>query len=309
MVKQVLIIAGPTAGGKSSAALDVAQEFNGVVINADSIQVYRELHILSARPSPEDEAAAPHSLYGLLSASERCSAGRWLEFAVLEIKSVWEKKKLPIITGGTGLYLKALFAGLSTIPDIPEGFRIESQELFSKLGGEAFKEKLAILDPELGASLPAGDGQRLIRAYEVASATGKSLSYWRKSPAAKPLENAEFKSIVLMPPRAELYAKIDTRFDLMIKAGALNEVEAIHNLSLDPGLPAMKAVGVPQLGRYLRGEQTIEEACQAAKQASRNLAKRQMTWFRNQIEPNLCIFEQYSERSRGKIFSFIQKLC
>jgi tRNA dimethylallyltransferase len=223
MVKQVLIVAGPTAGGKSSAALNVAQEFNGVVINADSIQVYRELHILSARPSLEDEASAPHSLYGFLSASERFSAGRWLAVAVPEIKSVWEKRKLPIVTGGTGLYLKSLLDGLSPIPDIPEGFRLESEELFSKLGGEAFKEKLRILDPELGASLPAGDGQRLIRAYEVASATGKSLSYWRKIPGAKPLGNAEFKSIILMPPREELYTKIDTRFDLMLGGGALDE--------------------------------------------------------------------------------------
>jgi tRNA dimethylallyltransferase len=307
MVNQVLIVAGPTAGGKSSAALDLAQEFDGVVINADSMQVYRELHILSARPSLEDEAAAPHSLYGVLSAEERCSAGRWLEFAVPEIKSAWEEHRLPIITGGTGLYLKALLEGLSPIPDIPESFRIEAQELLFELGGEAFKEKLVILDPELGASLPAGDRQRLMRAYEVAKATGKSLSYWQKSPGVPALEIADIQSIVLMPPRAELYANIETRFDIMIGAGALDEAAAIHKLNLDPGLPAMKAVGVPQLGRYLRGEQTLEEACKDAKQASRNLAKRQMTWFRNQIEPNLGIFEQYSESPREKIFSFIRK--
>ena len=305
MVNQVLIIAGPTAGGKSRAALDVAQEFNGVIINADSMQVYRELHILSARPSLGDETAAPHSLYGVISAAERCSVGRWLELAVPEIKNAWQKGQLPIITGGTGLYIKALREGLSPIPDIPLRFREEAQALLTELGGEAFKSNLVSLDPELGEALPAGDSQRLIRAYEVVKATEKALSQWQKEPGVPPLQNVMFRSVVLIPPRADLYAKINTRFDAMLEDGALKEVEALYKLNLDLALPAMKAVGVPQLGQYLRGEQELEQACEKAKQASRNLAKRQITWFTNQIEPDYSIFEQYSESIRDKIFSFI----
>jgi tRNA dimethylallyltransferase len=307
MVNQVLIIAGPTAGGKSGAALDVAQEFAGTVINADSMQVYRELHILSARPSADDEAGAPHRLYGVLPASERCSAGRWLDLAVPEIKQAWLEERLPIITGGTGLYIKALLEGLSPIPGIPARYRTEAEELLADLGGEAFREKLAELDPSSAANLPAGDRQRLIRAYEVVLATGKPLSKWQGEEDAAPLADTEFKTIVLMPPREELYAAIDARFDQMIEGGALEEAQVLHDLNLDPGLPAMKAVGVPQLGRYLQGEETLETACDDAKRASRNLAKRQMTWFRNQIEPNLAVFEKYSESSREKIFSFIRK--
>lgn len=305
MAKRVLIIAGPTAGGKSGAALDVAREFGGAVINCDSMQVYHELHILSARPSSVDEAFAPHRLYGVLPASERCSAGRWLELAVPEIKRAWSENRLPIITGGTGLYIKALQEGLSPIPDIPARFRSEAQDLHTEVGGEAFRATLVELDPDSAALLPAGDTQRLIRAYEVVKATGKPLSQWRQGTEAVPPIEAKYTTIVLMPPRDELYATIDTRFDQMIEAGALEEAKAIHNLDLDPGLPAMKAVGVPQLGRYLRGEQTLETACEDAKRASRNLAKRQMTWFRNQIEFDLGIFEQYSESSKAKIFPFI----
>jgi tRNA dimethylallyltransferase len=307
MVNRVLIIAGPTAGGKSGAALDAAREFAGTVINADSMQVYRELHILSARPSADDEAGAPHRLYGVLPASERCSAGRWLELAVPEIKQAWADGRLPIITGGTGLYIKALLEGLSPIPDIPAKYRTEAENVLADLGGKAFKEKLAELDPSSAANLPDGDRQRLIRAYEVVRATGKSLSQWQGGQDTAPLVDAEFKTIILMPPREELYAAIDARFDQMIEGGALEEARAIHSLELAPGLPAMKAVGVPQLGRYLRGEQTLETACDDAKRASRNLAKRQMTWFRNQIEPNLRVFEKYSESKKQKIFSFIRK--
>jgi tRNA dimethylallyltransferase len=306
MVNRVLIIAGPTAGGKSGAALDVAREFAGTVINADSMQVYRELHILSARPSPHDEANAPHRLYGVLPAHERCSAGRWLELAVPGIKQAWAEDRLPIITGGTGLYIKALLEGLSPIPDIAPHYRTEAEDLLAELGGEAFKDKLAELDPSSAANLPAGDRQRLIHAYEVVRATGKPLSQWQKGEDAAPLVGTEFKTIVLMPPRDGLYAAIDARFDQMIEGGALEEAQALNDLALDPSLPAMKAVGIPQLGRYLRGEQTLETACDDAKRASRNLAKRQMTWFRNQIDPNLAVFEKYSESQKVKIFSFIR---
>ena len=307
MVNRVLIIAGPTAGGKSGAALDAAREFAGTVINADSMQVYRELHILSARPSADDETRAPHRLYGVLPASDRCSAGRWLELVVPEIKQAWAEGRLPIITGGTGLYIKALLEGLSPIPDIPPQYRTEAEKLLTDLGGETFKKKLAELDPSSAANLPAGDRQRLIRAYEVVRATGKPLSQWQGGEDTAPLVDAEFQTIVLMPPREALYAAIDARFDQMIEGGALEEAKTLHDLDLDPGLPAMKAVGVPQLGRYLQGQQTLETACDDAKRASRNLAKRQMTWFRNQIEPNLGVFEQYSESQKEKIFSFIRQ--
>ena len=301
----VLIIAGPTASGKSALALDAAEEFTGTVINADSMQVYRELRVLTARPTDGDEARVPHRLFGALSVTEACSAGRWLAMARAEIEAARGAARLPILVGGTGLYLKALTDGLAPVPGIPQGIRSEARRLHARLGGEAFRAELAKVDAEAARRLEAGDSQRLIRAFEVVRATGRPLADWQRQGAGGPATDARFATIVLAPPRDALYAAIDARLDTMIEEGALDEVAALDRLGLDAGLPAAKAVGVPELRRHLRGEITLDEALDSAKRASRNFAKRQLTWLRHQMPGAHVVPAQYSESLRPEIFSFI----
>lgn len=305
--KPVLIIAGPTGSGKSALAVDAAEEFGGVVINADSMQVYGDLRVLTSRPPEEDEKRVPHRLFGVVPAASRCSAGVWLRMATREIERAWTEILLPVVVGGTGLYLKALNEGLAPIPDISEHVRTEARSMYLRLGGSAFRDELAKLDPETAALLPASDGQRMVRAYEVALGTGRPLPEWQRQPTAKPPLAARFQTVVLMPPREPLYASLDARFDAMLAGGALDEVRALLGLNLDPKLPAMKAVGVPELARYLRGETSLDAAAAAAKQATRNYAKRQMTWLRHQLDGAIEMHEQYSERLREKIFSIIRQ--
>jgi len=303
----VLVVAGPTASGKSALALDVAEAFTGTIINADSMQVYREFAILSARPTAADEARVPHCLYGVLSASDPCSAGRWLEMARREIETAHEGGRLPVVVGGTGLYLKALTNGLAPVPSIPGDVRRAARDRHDRLGGEAFHAELAKVDPDTAGRVPPGDSQRLIRAFEVFQATGVPLAEWQRREAGSAAVAARFATLVLAPPRDALYRAIDRRFDAMIDAGAMAEVAALDRLGLDPGLPAMKAVGVPELRRHLAGEATLDEACAAAKQASRNFAKRQLTWQRHQIAGARIISAQYSESLQAEIFSFIRQ--
>ena len=307
MKDAVIVVAGPTASGKSALALDAAVAFSGTVINADSMQVYRELRILTARPAPADEDLAPHRLFGLLSANERCSAGRWLDLAAAAIDEARAAGRLPIVVGGTGLYLRALLEGLAPVPEIADAVRAKARALHERLGAEAFHAELARIDPEMARRLPAADRQRLIRAYEVVVATGRSLAEWQRQEIRRPPVAGRFATIVLDPPRDVLYAAIDARFERMIEAGAVDEVAALEKLNLDPGLPAAKALGVAPLRRYLRGETGLDEARAAAQQASRNYAKRQCTWLGNQMAGADVYFAQYSERLRPKIFSFIRQ--
>lgn len=285
----IIIIAGPTASGKSTLAIDLAQAFSGTVINADSIQVYKELRILTARPSFEDEALVPHRLFGGLAAEKRCSAGHWLKLAVDEIKTAWADKRLALVAGGTGLYLKSLRDGLAVIPEIPAIINNEVRALYAKIGGEAFVDQLACLDPKAAQTLPASDSQRLTRAMAVVRATGMTLDVWQAEQVKGPGLAARFFTITILPDREALYAACEKRFDAMLSAGALTEVESFLALGLDPSLPAMKAVGVPEIARYLVGEITLENAAVAAKQATRNLAKRQMTWLRNQVNSDYVV--------------------
>lgn len=303
----VVVVAGPTASGKSWLALDLATACNGTVINADSMQVYRELRVLTARPSPRDEAAAPHCLYGILPASGRCSAGRWRAMACAAIQSAAAAGRLPIVVGGTGLYLKALMEGLAPIPDVAAEARAEARALRNAIGAEAFHAAVAAVDPEAAARLPPGDAQRLVRAFEVAMATGRPLSDWQRE-APRPAGRAvRFATVVLMPPRKALYESIDARFDRMMAAGALDEVAKLMEQGLDPTLPAVKAVGVRELAAYLRGECGLEPACERAKRATRRYAKRQTTWLRHQLAADLLLNEQYSERIRPRICTFIRR--
>ena len=305
--RPVLILAGPTASGKSTLAVAVAEAFDGVVINADSMQVYRELRVLTARPSAADEVRAPHRLFGVLPAAEACSAGRWLSLATAAIAEARAAGRAPIVVGGTGLYLEALTRGLAPVPTIPAHIRAAARAEHARLGGDAFRQALARLDPESAATLPATDSQRLIRAWEVALATGRSLPDWQRQPPADVPVAARFATVVLLPPREALYAAIDARFEAMLASGAVDEVRALLALDLDPRLPAMKAVGVREIAAALRGEGTLAMAADAAKRASRTYAKRQMTWLRHRVASDLTVSAQYSESFRGEIFSFIRQ--
>lgn len=303
----MLVIAGPTGSGKSALALDVATVLPATIINADSMQVYRELRVLTARPTRADEARAPHRLFGVLAAAEACSAGRWRRLAVLEIEAAHAAKRLPIVVGGTGLYLKALLEGLAEVPEIPKAITDEARALYARLGGGAFRDKLAALDPDGAGRLRVSDRQRLIRAYAVVRATGRPLADWQKASAPGPAVTARFAVVVLSPSRAALGTALDARFDAMMAAGALDEVRSLLALGLDPALPAMKAVGVPELRRFLDGETSLAEAVAAAKRATRNFAKRQMTWLRHQIRADMVHPARYGPEARAGIIDFVRR--
>lgn len=289
----VVIVAGPTASGKSVLTLALAEHYGGTVINADALQCYRDLHILTARPGAAEEARAPHRLYGFLDAAERGSAAVWRDLALAEIVASLAAGRLPILVGGTGLYLRALLGGLAPIPDIPADIRDEAAALYQRLGGTAFREELARLDPASAARFPPGDRTRVTRAYEVVRATGKPIGEWQRMPAAP--SPYRFAALLLNPPRAALYAACDVRFATMIEAGGLAEAAALLARGLSPDLPAMKAVGVPELFAHLRGETALPQAIAAAQQSTRRYAKRQTTWFRHQLNAELTCVEQYSE--------------
>ncbi|MFQ5958679.1 MAG: tRNA (adenosine(37)-N6)-dimethylallyltransferase MiaA [Alphaproteobacteria bacterium] len=291
----VVIVAGPTASGKSALALDLAEVFDGVVVNADSMQVYRELRILTARPGAAEEARAPHRLYGVLPAAEACSAARWRDMALAEIAAVREAGRLPILVGGTGLYFRALETGFAAVPDVSAEVRAAARARHAELGGEAFRAALAGRDPEMAARLAPGDSQRLIRAWEVIEATGVSLAEWQRRGTPEDGPSPSTLSFVLAPPRAALYAACDARFAAMVEAGALAEVAALDALGLAPELPAMKALGVRELRRHLAGELSLDAAIAAAQQATRNYAKRQLTWFRHQMPEARLVELQYSQ--------------
>lgn len=303
--KGVILIAGPTASGKSALALVLAQTFGGVIINADSIQVYRELKVLTARPGASEEARVPHRLYGVLRAADPCSAGRWRELALAEIAAARKSGKPPILVGGTGLYFRALLEGLAPIPDIPPELRAKTNRLFERLGGARFRAALAKRDPVMAERLPANDRQRLTRAWEVIEATGASLAEWQSLPPDGVALEGPVAKLVLAPPRRSLYAGCDARFAAMVESGALEELRALLALGLDPDLPLMKAVGVRELMRHLEGEITLEEAVAAGQQATRRFAKRQVTWFRHQMADARTVVTQDSKRYTDEIFPFI----
>jgi tRNA dimethylallyltransferase len=289
----VVIIAGPTASGKSALALGLAEAFGGTIINADALQVYRDLPILTAWPDPEARARVPHRLYGWLDASERGSAGRWREAALGEIDAAHRTGRLPLVVGGTGLYLRALRDGLAAIPPVPSEIRAEATALYAELGGERFRDRLAALDLEAASLWPPGDRQRLTRAFEVVRATGIPIGVWqRRKPVPVPYR---FASLLLMPAREALYAACDTRFERMLEAGALDEAAMLGSRGLAADLPAMKGVGVPELLRHLRGEIPLDAAAALAMRATRRYAKRQMTWLRHQMAADQLFNAQYSE--------------
>lgn len=301
----VVIVAGPTGSGKSALALALAEKVDGTVINADSMQVYRDLRILTARPSEGDEARAPHRLYGVLDAAEHCSAARWCGMAVAAVEEARAASRLPILCGGTGLYLKALTEGLSPMPDIPDDVRSSLRRRYAGADGADLHQALAASDPRSATAIAPTDRQRALRALEVWEATGRSLQDWQASPPEPVLPNAEFHTILLLPPRQPLYDSCDDRLRRMIASGALEEVRTLKARNLDPELPAMKALGVEALMRHLDGVMDLDTAIAAAQQATRRYVKRQFTWFGRQIIAGLTIEAKYSEKMSDEIFSFI----
>jgi tRNA dimethylallyltransferase len=279
-VPKAILIAGPTASGKSAAAVHLATNLPGTVINADSMQVYRELAILTARPSEADLACSPHRLYGIVGAGEAYSVGRWLEDAARALREAEGEGRVPILVGGTGLYFKALIEGLAPIPDVPPEIREYWRAQAEKLGTEGLYRELSARDPAMAARLRPTDPQRIARALEVIDATSVSLIEWQGGRAAPMLAPEAVLKLVIAPEREALYAATDARFETMIERGAVEEVRALLSLGLDPGLPAMRAHGVRELAAYLSGRSSRDEAITKAKTETRRYAKRQMTWLR-----------------------------
>ena len=277
---QAVLIAGPTASGKSAVALRLAASLRGTIINADSMQVYRELAILTARPAEADMRLAPHRLYGLVPAAEAYSAGRWLEDAARAIGGAEGEGRVPILVGGTGLYFKALLEGLAAVPNVPPEIRKTWRERAEKVGAEGLYRELSARDPAMAVRLRPSDPQRIVRALEVIDATSVSLVEWQGGSAAPVLGPEGVLKLVIAPQREPLYAAIDARFEAMIEAGAIEEVRALLALDLDPSLPAMRAHGVRELAACLAGTSSREQAIAKAKTESRRYAKRQMTWLR-----------------------------
>ena len=277
----ILLIAGPTASGKSALALRAAEAAGGEIVNADALQLYADLSGLSARPSPEDEARVPHHLFGVADGADGWSVGRWARAARPIIEDIVRRGRTAIVVGGTGLYFKALTEGLADIPPTPAAVRTGVGKTFDALGEGRFRELLAMVDPAAAARIAPGDRMRLSRAMEVFEATKKPITAWQAetSPALPP---EQWSATVIEPDRELLYARCDQRFEAMIAAGALEEVRALAARNLDPDLPVMKAVGVRELSAHLAGELPLDRAIELARQETRRYAKRQLTWLRNQ---------------------------
>jgi tRNA dimethylallyltransferase len=280
---EAVLIAGPTASGKSALGLGLAQAAGGVVINTDSMQVYRDLRILTARPTLEEETCVPHRLYGHVDAAVNFSAGAWVADAASTLAVARAQGLKPIFVGGSGLYFKALTRGLSAVPPVPPGIRDGVRARLERDGVEALHAELMRRDPASAERLNVRDRTRVARAVEVVEATGRSLLAWHRDGLPPLLPPGTFRAVFLAPERDALYARIDARFGAMLKAGVLDEVARLAARQFDPLLPAMKAHGVPALIQHLNGEIALEEAAEIGRADTRHYAKRQFTWFRHQL--------------------------
>lgn len=312
-----VLVAGPTASGKSQLALLLAEKLESLggatIINSDSMQVYRDLRILTARPSPEDEQRVPHRLYGVLSGHLRSSAARWSKLATEAIVEAQAAGRTPIVVGGTGLYFQALVEGLAPVPDIPVTIRERGRALLRELGNSRFHEELSDRDPVMASRVRPSDQQRMLRAWEVVEATGVSLADWqiRHAGPQLPPDNrahpSHFAKILLSQPRELLYHRCDLRFDRMIAEGAVDEVRALLSLAVPASHPIMKALGVGEIVRHLGGEITLDMAVAAGQRSTRRYAKRQITWFRSRMVEWQKFETQDLESFFPEIFSFIRQ--
>ena len=313
--QRALIIAGPTCSGKAAMALALAQELDGVVINADSMQIYQDLHILTARPSPEDELAVDHRLYGVLPVSEAGNVAWWRSQALRVMEETWAKGRLPILCGGTGMYLRALTSGLSDLPDPGEEARQEARAFALEYGAEALHARLLAEDPETARTLRPSDTQRVTRAWEVWRGTGHGLIWWRTQ-ASLPAAPCDFTAIRLNPARPALRQAITARFEMMLENGAIEEAKSLKEKNLPSELPAMRAHGVPELLSFLNNEISLETAKEKAVQATCRYTKRQTTWFAHQhltdahrtllIDTENSIDAKFMERNIAHFLSFIE---
>lgn len=285
-IRNAILIAGPTASGKSRLALELAERLGGTIVNADSMQVYSMLEVLTARPSADETRRAPHLLYGHVHPRVAYSTGAWMRDVLALAGDGKFLGAPPIFVGGTGLYFRALEEGISEMPDVPKPIRERWRHELADKGADKLHRILMREDPAVAMVLRAGDGQRIVRALEVLEASGRSILHWQAERGQPLIDRASARFIVIEPERAELVGRIDRRFDGMIEAGALDEVKALAALDLDPLLPAMKAIGVRELEAALRGEMSMAAAIERAKIATRQYAKRQSTWFRNQLGPH-----------------------
>ena len=282
-MRPAILIHGPTASGKTALSIDVARKYDGEIVNADSMQVYDKLKVISARPDEAEMDGIPHHLFGHVSVATRFSAGEWLEQARAVIEDIQKRGKTAVVVGGTGLYLLALTQGLSDIPPVPEDVRHEVLEIAKAEGVRGLKIRLQVVDPEAAARINDNDRQRLTRAYEVWLATGRSLTSFQNNRTNQVLNDDEWLGVALTPPRAKLYARIDKRFEGMLMEGAMEEARALNRMGIDPELPAMKAHGMPWLTAFIRGEIDAGVAAENAKRDTRRYAKRQFTWIGRQF--------------------------
>jgi tRNA dimethylallyltransferase len=294
---RAILIAGPTASGKSGLALRLAEELGGVVINADSMQVYHELRILTARPTPADEGRAPHALYGFVSGSEPYSAGRYAVDAAAAIAAAHAAGRMPIIVGGTGLYFKVLLEGLSPVPAIDPDVRAYWRVQAAARPASELHAVLAKRDPAMAGRLMPTDPQRIVRALEVLESTGRSLADWQRQPGKPVLVEDETVRLLVVPDRSTLGQAIGTRFDAMLRSGALEEVRALLALGLCDELPIMRALGVAPLAAHLAGKTLLEAAAEAAKAETRQYAKRQLTW----LQRNMIAWTQWDAQQTERL--------
>ena len=280
----VVVVAGPTASGKSALALDLACRYNGVIINADASQVYKDIPIVSAAPDENDKAKVEHLLYGILDAGAKNSVSDWSKLAVEAIKDVWKKGKLPIVTGGTGFYIETLINGVSPIPETKLEVKQRVAEMFKTHGGRAVFEYLQKIDEKGAKKVNPNDTTRVRRALEIFLDTGISIDEWFQKPMISLLPEADFQVVVLLPKLSDLEEKCSKRFDIMMQNGALDEVKSLMNKNIAPEMPIMKAIGVPELISFIKGEKLLDEAINLAKLHTRQYAKRQLTWFRNRFK-------------------------
>lgn len=289
MPKNIIVIGGPTASGKSGLALDLALEFDGIIINADASQVYQGIHIISAAPSTDDKAKAEHKLYEYLDPSINGNVFNWLNDAVAAVHEVWKQNKTPIIVGGSGLYLDNLVRGTTPIPEVSPEVRQKVSDFVEKNGIQALYKKLLTEDSAAAAMLNANDSTRVRRAYEIFLSSKRSIAEWYKQPMVQKLPEAEYLTINILPAKSDLDYRCNVRFEQMLSEGAIDEVKELMARDLSPDLPSMRAKGVPELISYLKNIISLEEAIELSQLHTRQYAKRQLTWFRNKFNADLIL--------------------